>query len=84
MTAWEIILGVLLIIASVCIIVFVMMQESREAGLSGAIAGGSGETFFGRNKSRTKEAQLSRMTKFVAIAFFVLIVATGLLLAYFK
>ena len=49
MSALEIILAVLLILSSVILTVVILMQESRQAGLSGAIAGGA-DTFFGKNK----------------------------------
>lgn len=83
MGALEIVLGILLIFASLAIIVIVLMQKSREGGLSGAITGGS-DTFFGKNKSRTKEAILARVTKYVAIVFFVLCFAATLLLLFLK
>lgn len=83
MGALEIVLGILLILASLAIIVIVLMQKSREGGLSGAIAGGS-DTFFGKNKSRTKEAILARVTKYIAIVFFVLCFAATLLLLFLK
>ena len=52
MAVHEIILGIVLILLSVAIIVLVLLQEGKSAGLSGAIAG-SAETFFGKNTSRT-------------------------------
>ena len=55
MAVHEIILGIVLILLSVAIIVLVLLQEGKSAGLSGAIAGGA-ETFFGKNKSRTMES----------------------------
>lgn len=69
--AWyEILIGVLLVLASVILVVIVLMQQSREAGLSGAIAGAS-ESFFGKNKSRTLDAKLAKITKILATFFFV-------------
>ena len=70
MTLYEILIGVLLVIASIVIIILVLMQQSREAGLSGAIAGAS-ESFFGKNKSRTLDAKLSKITKILATFFFI-------------
>ena len=76
MAVHEIILGIVLILLSVAIIVLVLLQEGKSAGLSGAIAGGA-ETFFGKNKSRTMESKLVLITKIIAISFFVLaLVAT--------
>ncbi|MEZ3496001.1 MAG: preprotein translocase subunit SecG [Lachnospiraceae bacterium] len=83
MSALEIILGVLLILTSIATIAIVLMQKSREGGLSGAIAGGS-DTFFGKNKSRTKEAILAKVTRYIAIVFFVLSFAATLLLLFLK
>ena len=82
MSALEIILAVLLILSSVILTVVILMQESRQAGLSGAIAGGA-DTFFGKNKGRTMEAKLSRFTKYFGLFFFVLALGATLLLLYF-
>ena len=41
MAVHEIILGIVLILLSVAIIVLVLLQEGKSAGLSGAIAGGA-------------------------------------------
>ncbi len=48
-----------------------MLQSGKSAGLSGAIAGGA-DTFLSKNKAKTLDAKLSKMTKWVAIAFMVL------------
>ena len=77
MAVHEIILGIVLILLSVAIIVLVLLQEGKSAGLSGAIAGGA-ETFFGKNKSRTMETKLV----IIAISFFVLALVATLLLLF--
>ena len=79
MAVHEIILGIVLILLSVAIIVLVLLQEGKSAGLSGAIAGGA-ETFFG--KSRTMESKLVLITKIIAISFFVLALVATLLLLF--
>ena len=81
MALHEIILGKVLILLSVAIIVLVLLQEGKSAGLSGAIAGGA-ETFFGKNKSRTMESKLVLITKIIAISFFVLALVATLLLLF--
>nr|DAX12936.1 MAG TPA: Protein translocase subunit SecY, Protein, membrane protein, PROTEIN TRANSPORT-IMMUNE [Bacteriophage sp.] len=81
MAVHEIILGIILLLLSVAIIVLVLLQEGKSAGLSGAIAGGA-ETFFGKNKSRTMESKLVLITKIVAISFFVLALVATLLLLF--
>ena len=81
MAVHEIILGIVLILLSVAIIVLVLLQEGKSAGLSGAIAGGA-ETFFGKNKSRTMESKLVLITKIIAISFFVLALVATLLIIF--
>ncbi len=65
-----ILLSIFHIIFAVSIIVIVLLQSGKSAGLSGIIAGGA-ETFFGKNKGRTIDAMLSKYTAFAAIAFLV-------------
>lgn len=74
-------LGGILLAASIFLIIVVLLQESKSAGLSGAISGGA-DTFFGKNKGRTIEAKLEKMTKYVAILFFVLAVVTTFVLLF--
>lgn len=83
MSALQILIGVLVIISSLIIIVVVLMQQSREAGLSGAISGAA-DTFFGKNKGRTMEAKLEKFTKFFGTFFFVLVLAATILLLFIK
>ena len=58
------------IIFCVSIILIVLLQSGKSAGLSGSIAGGA-ETFFGKNKGRTIDAILGKYTAVAAIAFLV-------------
>lgn len=83
MSAIEIILGSIVILSSIVVIVVVLMQQSREAGLSGAISGAA-ETFFGKNKGRTIEAKLEKFTKYFGIFFFVLVLAAWIVLLFVK
>lgn len=65
------ILTVLQLLCAVALVVIVLFQTGKNAGLSGAIAGG-GDTFLSRNKSKSRDAKLARSTKWVAIAFVIL------------
>lgn len=82
MTALEIVFGSILLLVSLILVVIVLMQEGRQAGLSGAIAGGA-ETFFGKNKGRTIEDKLVKITKVTAGIFFALTLTTTLLFLFF-
>ena len=64
------VLSIAHIIFSIAIIVMVLFQSGKSAGLSGSIAGGA-ETFFGKNKGRTIDAMLSKYTSIAAIAFLI-------------
>ena len=68
---------VLQVIASVAIIVSVMMQPSKSNGLSGLIAGSS-DTFFAKNKTKTAESVLARITAVTAVFFIVITVMLNL------
>jgi len=61
MNAFTTILTILQVILAVAVIVLVLLQQSKSAGLSGAISGGA-ETFFGKNKGRTLDALLRKLT----------------------
>ena len=71
MSALQYVFGAILIILAVFLIIVVLLQESRSAGLSGAISGGAA-TFFGKSKGRTMEQKLVKLTKISAIVFFIL------------
>ncbi|NLZ72766.1 MAG: preprotein translocase subunit SecG [Bacteroidales bacterium] len=68
MGVWEIIVNVIYLLICVAIIAIVLLQAGRSAGISGAIAGGA-ETFFGKNKARSKEGILKKATVVVAVLF---------------
>lgn len=66
--------GAALILASIVIVITVMLQQSQQQGLSGAIAGGS-DSFFEKNKGRTMEAKLAKITKLFTVFFFIAVFA---------
>lgn len=57
------------IILGLAIIVTIYMQPSKADALSGLIQGSSNDTFFAKNKSRTKEVILVRLTIFFSVLF---------------
>lgn len=76
MSAIEIILGILLIIASIVMIIVIILQEGNQQGV-GVVSGGA-DTFFSKNKARSYDAFLSRATKWFAIGFVVVILALNI------
>ena len=71
MNVWEVILGILTILVSLIIIAVILFQQGHRAGITGVISGGA-DTFLSKNKARTFDATLARITKYVAIVFFIL------------
>ena len=68
----EIILTILEVISSVALILVVLFQSGKEAGLSGAIAGGNQDTYLSKNKGGNLDQMLASATKWIALAWIVL------------
>ncbi len=56
---------------SLALILIVLFQSGKEAGLSGAIAGGS-DTYMSKSKSGSLDKKLATATKWVALAWILL------------
>ena len=70
MAVLKTILTVVFILVSIVIAVVVLMQEGKSAGL-GAIAGAA-DTYWGKNKGRSMEGVLVKITR-VAVVLFILL-----------
>lgn len=70
MEALRIILTIVFIIVCIALVAIVLLQEGKSAGL-GAIAGGA-ESYWGKNKGRSMEGTLVKLTKYLVIAFIVI------------
>ena len=73
----ETILAVLVSLTSIALIAVVLMQSGKKAGLSGAIAGGS-DSFLSKNKSGDLDQVLANSTKWLALAWVVMILLMSL------
>ena len=78
----EIIFGIILLLFSIAIILVVLLHEGHQQNL-GAITGGA-DTFLAKNKARSIDAFLSRWTKFIALGFFVLVIAINIIMYFTK
>ena len=76
MSALRIVLTILFIIDCLVLTVVVLMQEGKSQGL-GAIAGAA-ETYWGKNKGRSMEGFLVKLTRALAILFMVLAIVLNL------
>lgn len=79
----NIVLAVLLVIASIALIVFVLFQTGGQSSkLSQAIAGGSSENFSGKNRQRAKDKKYSNYTTGIAIGFAILLLIVTIYVNY--
>ncbi len=76
MAALKIVLTIVFILVCIALVVLVLMQEGKSAGL-GAISGAA-ETYWGKNKGRSMEGQLVKFTKILAVLFMGLAVILNL------
>lgn len=76
MGALKIVLTILFIIVCVALVILVLMQEGKSAGL-GSI-GGAAETYWGKNKARSMEGRMVQITKILAVAFMLLAMVLNL------
>lgn len=70
MAVLKMIITIVFIIVCVALVVTVLMQEGKSAGL-GSISGAA-ETYWGKNKGRSMEGFLVKITKVLAVLFMVL------------
>lgn len=72
MGALRIVLTIIFILVSVVLSAIVLMQEGKSAGLG--VISGAAETYWGKNKGRSMEGKLEKLTKWLAVAFMVIAV----------
>lgn len=76
METLRMIIQIIFIILCIALTVLVLMQEGKSAGL-GAISGAA-ETYWGKNKGRSMEGKLVKITKYLAVGFMALAVILNL------
>lgn len=77
----EIVLGILLALLSIVIIALVLLQQGRRAGINGTISGVA-DTFLSKNKAKTADALLKKLTVISGILFVVLAIAATAVATY--
>ena len=73
-----IVLGIYLVIC-VALIIVATMQTKDSQGASGAITGTSTNNFYEKNKGRTKEGKIKRLTIILGVLFLVFTIILGIL-----
>ena len=73
------ILTIIYVINCLVLIVICLMQSKDDEGASGAVVGGASSSFYEKNKGRTKEGKLKRLTIILGIVFVILTIVLGIL-----
>ncbi len=76
MTILKTVLSIAFIIVSVIITIVILFQEGKSAGL-GTIAGVA-DTYWGKNKGRSKEGRLVKATVACVVLYFILSIVLNL------
>ncbi len=76
MGALRIVLTIIYVIICIALVILVLMQEGKTAGL-GAVSGAA-ETYWGKNKGRSMEGKLVKITTGLSVGFIVLAVVLNL------
>ncbi|WP_312943240.1 preprotein translocase subunit SecG [Oscillibacter sp.] len=67
----QLLITILQLLCGLCLILVVLFQSGKSAGLSGSI-GGVADSFLSKNKAKTADAKLARATKWIGAVFIVL------------
>ena len=78
MDVLETVLVALEAIASIALIVVVLLQSGKEAGLSGALSGSS-DSYLSKNKKGGLDQMLATSTKWIAVVWILLTLALSFL-----
>lgn len=74
----NVVLAIYLVVC-VALIIVATMQTKDSQGASGTITGSSTSNFYEKNKGRTKEGMLKRLTIGLSVVFAVLAIVLGIL-----
>ena len=75
-----VLLGIYVIVC-IALIIVATIQTKDKGGASETIMGSSNNNFYEKNKGRTREGKLKRMTVMLGIAFVLLSIVVGILYA---
>ena len=69
---------IIYIVVALLLTVIVLFQKGKDPRSASSVMGGSGETFFSKNKSNTREGLLEKLTAIFAVIFIILSVVISL------
>ena len=74
----ETVLVVLEVLLSIALIVVVLLQSGKEAGLSGALSGNN-DTYLSKNGGKSLDKMLAKSTKWIALVWIIVTLAMSLI-----
>lgn len=78
MSTISIVLAVIYILICLALIGFILLQSSKNQYMNSVISGGA-ETFFGKNKGRSIDSKLRKLTTVCAVLFVIVTLALALI-----
>ena len=81
MSVLQIVSGVVLILCSIFLVIITLMQSQKQEGMTSAIQGSNNHSFYDENSQNTREKALERLTKIVAVVFFIIVIAVNVVQA---
>lgn len=76
----EIVIGAVILLISLIITVICLMQEQKPQNATSALSGATNDSFYDKNRGRTKEARLRKFTTVLTVLFFILILFMDIVL----
>ena len=78
MSVFEYVTGALLLVVSIVLTIIILAQKDRASTSANAFQADASDSFFSKHSSRSKEATMSRITKILSVALFVLAIAINI------
>lgn len=72
MSVLKTVITIILVIVSIILSIVVLMQEGKQEGLGSLAGGASTDTYWSKNKGRSKEGALKKFTTVLVVIFFIL------------
>lgn len=72
MEVLKVILTIVYIIVALVVVGLIMLQRNDDKGMSGTITGAAANNYLDKNKGRTREGKLKRMTILFCVVFTVM------------
>lgn len=67
------------IVVCLVLVVLITKQSNEDSGASGTVMGASASNFYEKNKGKTREGKIKRLTVVLAAVFVVLNIALGII-----